>query len=106
MAYAIVKRLRGLNKQHILEALENGVQENERRKGKIHQVFRLSFDGRECYSEPMLEQKMDYIHHNPVSGKWMLAEDFALYPHSSAGFYELGMPNAYVTHYKDVFASE
>lgn len=27
------------------------------------------------------------MHHNPVRGKWNLASDFALYPHSSAGYY-------------------
>ena len=52
----------------------------------------------------MVEQKLDYIHHNPVKGKWALVEDFALYPHSSAGFYELGEHDnmAPLVHYKDL----
>ena len=37
-----------------------------------------------------INRVLDYIHHNPVSGKWRLAEDFTKYPHSSAGFYECG----------------
>jgi hypothetical protein len=57
---------------------------------KIHQVFRLSFDARICANEKMVEQKLDYIHHNPVRGKWNLVDDFVKYPHSSAAFYELG----------------
>jgi hypothetical protein len=28
------------------------------------------------------------MHHNPVTGKWMLANDFLTYVHSSASFYE------------------
>lgn len=106
MAYAIIKRLSMLNKTNIIQKLESGVQDNERRKGKKHQIFRLSFDGRECYSEKMVEQKMDYIHHNPVRGKWMLVDDFVAYPHSSASFYELGQKNEFVTHYKEISAIE
>ena len=76
----------------------------EKLVGKKHQVFRLSFDARVCYDEKMVEQKLDYIHHNPVKGRWALVEDFALYPHSSAGFYELGKHDNMVplVHYKDL----
>jgi hypothetical protein len=38
----------------------------------------------------LLEQKMDYIHHNPVKGKWNLAGNFTMYQHSSASYYECG----------------
>ena len=38
----------------------------------------------------MIEQKLEYIHHDPAKGKWKLVDDFTKYPHSSAGFYELG----------------
>jgi hypothetical protein len=46
---------------------------------------------------------LDYIHHNPVKGKWSLVDDFAKYPYSSASFYELGKENEMVglIHYKD-----
>ena len=33
---------------------------------------------------------LDYIHGNPVQGKWSLVNDFVEYPYSSARFYELG----------------
>ncbi len=102
MAYAIVKNLIELRKWSILEELEAGVQESERRKSKKHQVFRLSFDARQCHSEKMLEQKLDYIHTNPVKGKWSLVDDFTDYPHSSASFYELQKGNKFITHYKDL----
>lgn len=96
-----------MENQLLLNVLAEGVQENEKRSGKKHQVFRLSFDARLCHSERMIEQKLDYlpvrqagIHHNPVNGKWSLAADFAEYHHSSATYYELGIENQYVTHYK------
>jgi hypothetical protein len=70
--------------------------------GTLNQVFRLSFDGRLCFDEKMIEQKMDYIHRNPVSGKWNLVEDYTDYPYSSAAYYELGKANKYITHYKEL----
>ena len=72
MAYAIVKKLGKLKKYEPLKLLAAGVQENERKKGKKHQVFRLSFDARKCFDEKMVEQKVEYIHHNPVSGRPLL----------------------------------
>ena len=84
MAYDIVNGLKEHGRECILEELKTGVPPQQKLKGKIHQVFQLSFDARLCYSEKMVEQKLDYIHHNPVSGKWSLVNDFALYPHSSA----------------------
>ena len=91
MAYDIVNALRKQGKETVLEQLRQGVEKKEKQRGKKYQVFRLSFDGRKCFREKMIEQKLDCIHHNPVSGKWNLVEDFTLYPHSSAAFYELGV---------------
>ena len=46
---------------------------------------------------------LDYIHHNPVRGKWNLVDDFAEYEHSSAGYYELGKSIVYMPkHYKEL----
>lgn len=100
MAYDIIQRLQAMNKINILSQLAQGVQANERKKGKKHQIFRLSYDGRLCFSEEMLEQKLRYIHHNPVKGKWHLVEDYSDYEHSSAAYYEKGQKNVWVTHYK------
>lgn len=102
MAYAIVSQLKKLGQHRLLQGLVAGVQANEKKKGKKHQVFRLSFDARKCFDEKMVAQKMDYIHHNPVSGKWNLVEDFVDYPHSSASYYELSRKNDYITHYKAI----
>ena len=48
-------------------------------------------------------QKINYIHHNPVNGKWNLAKDFVSYEHSSASFYELGIIQHFLpAHYLDL----
>ncbi len=103
MAYGIVKKLKQKGKKSLLQELEKGVQENEKKKGKKHQVFRLSFDAKMCYNENVLEQKLEYIHCNPVSGKWNLVSDYVDYEHSSAGFYELNKSRIMgITHYKSI----
>ena len=103
MAYEMIDRLKEVNNRNLLLFLENGVTSVERKKGKLHQAFQPSFDAKPCYSEWFIEQKLDYMHHNPVSGKWNLVEDYTDYIHSSAGFYECGRKGLIdVTHYKDV----
>jgi REP element-mobilizing transposase RayT len=103
MAYAIVKKLKDMKKIEVLNLLSSGVQKNEKEVGKKHQVFRLSFDARECFNEKILEQKLQYIHHNPVQGRWQLSKCFIDYIHSSALFYEAGVQRSFnVIHYKDL----
>ncbi len=93
LAYEIIKRLKKRNKIEILEILEEGVRQEEKRKGKKHQVFQPSFDAKEVQGENEIVRVLDYIHHNPVSKKWMLVKDFINYPYSSAQFYLSGNQN-------------
>lgn len=54
------------------------------------------------YSNEVIFQKMDYIHFNPVAGKWNLAEDFTLYEYSSASFYYSDSDQfGFLTHIRD-----
>ena len=85
----------------VLSLLEKDVSANERLKNKKHQIFRPSFDAKECFNTEMVETKLDYIHHNPVSGRWNLVGDFIDYPFSSAAYYEFGKENRFVKHYQD-----
>jgi putative transposase len=49
-------------------------------------------------------QKMDYIHYNPVVGKWNLAPSPEEYYWSSASFYETGESDFdFITDYRTVF---
>ncbi|HEX5168642.1 MAG TPA: transposase [Cyclobacteriaceae bacterium] len=90
MAYAIITRLEKGLYQGVLEVLHGSVTRRERRKGQKHRVFEESFDAKPIYTKYFLEQKIDYIHHNPIRGKWALVADVTHYPHSSASFYEEG----------------
>ncbi len=55
-----------------LTILQNALTERERKKKQLHKVFKNSFDAKAIFSEKFLVQKLNYIHHNPVTGKWKL----------------------------------
>lgn len=87
---------------HAPEGLSiNAVRPSDAVRGQVYRMFMPSSDIRECYDEAMIQQKLDYIHANPVKGKWMLAENYLDYAHSSAGSYERGdASNAPVENYQ------
>ena len=90
MAYGMIEKLKAAGREDVLTKLRSGVSKREEKKGQHHKVFEESFDAKLCNTKEFVFRKLDYIHHNPVSGKWMLAADFIAYPHSSAVFYETG----------------
>ncbi|MCA4894186.1 MAG: hypothetical protein ING84_04175 [Cytophagales bacterium] len=104
LAYEIVRRLETKNREDILQILASHVTSSERKRSKRHRVFEVSSDIKPCYSDKFLLQKLEYIHANPVTGKWRLADSAEKYLHSSAAFYELNLvhPKIEITHYKDV----
>jgi REP element-mobilizing transposase RayT len=91
LAYEIVKRLEEKRANELLDLLYGAVKKRERKKGQRHKVFEESFDAKECYSTEFIYQKLNYMHHNPVSKRWQLVNDFADYEYSSASFYEKGI---------------
>ncbi|MCE1166074.1 MAG: hypothetical protein LWX07_11810 [Bacteroidetes bacterium] len=103
MAYEIISRLRREKEFKILNFLSAEATRQCNCKGAIHKVFEPSFDLKEVISEKFLFQKINYIHLNPVSKKWNLAETYLDYSYSSARFYE-GLPyTGYpVIHYLDI----
>lgn len=105
MAYDIVERLEVLERFDIINILKNAVSEKEKRKNHLHKVFTPSFDGQACYNYPYLQQKLNYIHQNPVKAKLVsLPED---YIHLSAQYYLTGEQGIYpVTHFLYTFGEE
>jgi len=104
MAYDIVNKLNDKKQFKILKKLESSVSEKEKQKGKKHQVFMPSFDAKVLITEKFIRQKLTYIHMNPVSKKWHLADEYISYPYSSAAFYENENYNGYmITHIEEVF---
>jgi putative transposase len=58
---------------------------------KKHEIWQRDALGIEIISPAVAKQKLDYIHYNPVSGKWQLSKDDISYYYSSARFYETGI---------------
>ena len=103
MAYKIVKLLNKLCLTDTIEYLQHSVIFDDLIKGKKHQVFKRKSDIKLCYNERIILQKLDYMHANPVSGKWHLVDDYTDYEHSSASFYELNKQSTFdIVHYKDI----
>ena len=90
MAYEIRKRLVAGGHEDLLTIMADGLRDGDADRGQNYRVFETSSDIKECWSENFLHQKLEYMHANPVSGKWSLVDDPVKYPYSSAAFYELG----------------
>ena len=103
MAYEIVNRLENSSNHKVLEELKSDLTSREINKGQKHRVFKGSFDAKPIFSDKFLFQKLDYIHGNPVKGKWTLSKDNVSYEHSSASFYELNAVKHFAPkHYQDL----
>ena len=103
MAYEIVNPDNYRDNTILLDRLQNLLTERERKKGQLHKIFKDSFDAKAIITQKFLLQKINYIHNNPLSGKWMLAKDFVEYEHSSASFYELQQVKHFIPkHYLDL----
>ena len=87
MAYNIVDALEQQQQNSLLTKLQFGVRPKDKKRGKKHEVWKGSFDVKECRTEKFILQKLNYMHDNPCSGKWKLAESPIDYLHSSASFY-------------------
>jgi putative transposase len=68
------------------------------RKYQVWERNSLSID---LYSEKAFVQKLNYLHNNPVSHKWELANLPEEYNYSSARFYETGISQFnWLTHFR------
>jgi len=88
-ARQIIRQLQAENRTETLESLSR-MNKDSRQKYK---VWEDRYDARDIFSVPFLEQKMDYIHHNPCQPHWNLAKLPEEYPWSSARFYIADKPS-------------
>lgn len=73
-------------------------------KDRKYQFWKRNSLIRHLDSREIVEQKLDYIHNNPVQGKWMLSEDPLGYKYSPARFYENEDTEFdFLTHYIEYF---
>src|SRR5882762_2233720 len=101
MSYGIVKRLKEKNEDETLAGLSTVVNNTDKKRGKLHEVFEPSFvpiaiGRKECRSNKFIAQKLEYIHANPCRGIWNLANEDYEYTHSSAKYYQTGEQGVYV----------
>ena len=82
MAYEVINRLRQNNEIELLSLLAQNVEAFRRLKNKKRDVLKLSFDWKECNSTLFIDQKLNYIHNNPCSGKWNVCKSPIEYEHS------------------------
>lgn len=95
MAYEIIKRLERSNENKLLNQLSTAVEAKDKLRGKKHEVWEDSFDWKECKTSVFIDQKLDYMHNNPCTGKWNLGKSPINYEHSSACFYINGVTGIY-----------
>lgn len=84
-AHEILKEIRRENRNDLL----NLFQQKKRDPRHEHSIWQ-DIQAKNIYSMKFLQQKMEYIHQNPISKEWKLAEDRADYTYSSAGYYDYG----------------
>ncbi|MEO6540396.1 MAG: hypothetical protein ABIN74_05375 [Ferruginibacter sp.] len=95
MAYEIINRLKHNKETDLLLMLGSSVETKRKANNKKHDVWELSFDWKECISIALANQKLEYIHCNPCTGKWNLCNLPEEYEHSSAKFYATGQQGVY-----------
>lgn len=84
-AHEVLKKLRADNRKDFLDIFH----QKRRDQRHEHSVWQ-DVQAKNVYSMKSLQQKMEYIHQNPVAKGWKLVEDRADYIYSSAGYYDCG----------------
>ena len=84
-AHEILQKLQTDNRNDLL----NLFKQKKRDQRHEHSIWQDT-QTKNIYSMDFLQQKMEYIHHNPVAKDWKLVEDRADYLYSSAGYYDYG----------------
>ncbi|QQL48417.1 transposase [Mucilaginibacter ginkgonis] len=72
-------------------------------KDRLHQFWERNPLSVDLWSPAVFEQKLDYIHNNPLQDKWQLATETKDYHYSSANFYESGLDHFnLLTHHRGI----
>jgi len=85
-AHSILKQLRQEDNVSVLHFFE----EHRRDKRHIHSIWQ-DIQAKNIYSQEYLQQKLEYIHNNPIKKQSIWKGDRAEYPYSSACFYDRGV---------------
>lgn len=82
-AHAVLHHLRKDNEKELLNFFAT-----ERRDKRHNHSIWQDIQAKNIFSIKFLNQKMEYIHNNPVDKDWKLVDDRADYRYSSACFYD------------------
>ena len=103
MAYEIIQRLAVNKDVALLQQLSAQVEAARKANKKQHEVWKTSFDWKDCRSNEFVWLKLNYMHNNPCTNKWQLAANPIEYIHSSAKFYLTGVQGIYpVTNFMEM----
>jgi len=74
-------------------------------KDRAYQIWQRNSLSVDMLSRQMIEQKLEYIHNNPVQGKWLLSNNPSDYKYSSDRYYNVGDTGEYpfLSHYMEYF---
>ena len=84
-AHEILKKLKAQNQKDLLDLFK----QKKRDQRHEHSIWQ-DIQAKNIYSMDFLQQKIEYIHQNPIAKDWKLVDDRADYLYSSAGFYDYG----------------
>jgi hypothetical protein len=84
-AHEILKRLRADHQKELLDLFQQ-----KRRDARHEYSVWQDIQAKNIYSMDVLQQKLEYIHQNPIAQEWKLVNDRADYLYSSAGHYDYG----------------
>ena len=84
-AHEILKKLKAHNQKDLLKTFH----QNKRDSRHEHSIWQ-DIQAKNIYSMDFLQQKLEYIHQNPIGKEWKLVKDRADYLYSSAGYYDYG----------------
>ena len=82
-AHQFLQKLRKENQNQLKLFLVN-------KSDRKYQFWKRNTLSIEIYSRKIFDQKLNYIHNNPLQSKWKIVDDPIKYKYSSASFYELG----------------
>ena len=83
-AHVLLKKLKVQRIDHLVRV---------NKANKLHEIWQRDSLAIELYTRSVAIQKLNYVHANPVRGKWKLSKDDIAYPFSSALYYETGVDN-------------
>ena len=84
-SHEILKKLQEQSQNDLL----NLFQQKKRDRRHRHSIWQ-DIQAKNIYSMDFLQQKIEYIHQNPVAKEWKLVKDRADHLYSSAGYYDYG----------------